>query len=225
MSKYKLFFYFFIFLIFSCGIDDVVYLYPPVLVHDPTGHFADDQKYISFTTSDTDNNTYSAGYFKGFDIIYKIFESKNDYMNIDNSVKSYIENNSAETINYLLNNHSFSYLRYDGKDISVRPLIEEAAADRLVELRCTAYGSKDAALFINGARIGAVIRKNSKDFSSITSTDEDVKAATTESDKSDTNLYVLFYTAAYGIDKYFKPGYSAAIRLGVLQIEKPSTFR
>ena len=61
---------------FSCGIDGIVYLVPPIRVWDPSGLADDSQLYFEFTTSDSKNSSNAAGYFKGFDIFYRIYESK-----------------------------------------------------------------------------------------------------------------------------------------------------
>ena len=53
-----------IFIFFSCGIDDIVYLEPPKLTHSPTGHTDPALMYFEFETSDKDNWAISQLFFK-----------------------------------------------------------------------------------------------------------------------------------------------------------------
>ncbi|WP_024467326.1 hypothetical protein [Treponema pedis] len=204
-----------ILLFFSCGIDDIIYLVSPTVIHDPSSHVDGEQKYFEFETSDKKNTEDALGYFKGFDIFYRIYENEADCVSAINSAYSYNDSNPSAAANYLLSSLSFSFLRSSVS--SPNPLISSATADRKVSFRLTDYSTHKAEILINGINFGNVLRANNKSFSSILRTDPDVKT----SNSSSSDLYVAVFTAAYGTDKYFKPFYSGIVKLGYVRIDKP----
>ena len=123
MRGKKLLFLLSIFIFFSCGIDDIVYLEPPKLIHSPSGHTDGAQRYFEFETSDTVNLNESAGYFKGFEIYYRIYGSETDCENVIKNMVQYAETNPANSVNYLLSSCNYRLLTYQGHSYQNRPIV------------------------------------------------------------------------------------------------------
>ena len=207
---------------FSCGIDGIVYLVPPIRVWDPSGLADDSQLYFEFTTSDSKNSSNAARYFKGFDIFYRIYESKAECISAIRAAESYNVSYPSASAFYLLSSLSFKFLTHTGRDPSSRPFIHEAPSDRLVRFRFSSFAADHDDFFINSVRQGQSLRQNGKNFQHIKRDDFDVKAAS--SPLTDPSLYVAVFAAASGTDDSLSTIYSEITKLGYVIIQKPSEF-
>lgn len=212
--------FFCIFSLFSCGIDNIIYLAPPSSKHDPSDNIADNEKYFEFETSDTENTANASGYFNGFDIFYKIYENENECNSDIVRAVTHKENNWSDSVNYLRSTLGFFLLKCSTS--SSQPLIPSASANRSIHFRLIAYSSDSAEIKIDGSPYGAVLRNNGNDFTAIEKTDFDVKPSRSPTDPN--TLYVAVFTAAYGMDTAFKPFYSEVVKLGYVKIPKPSSW-
>ena len=222
MKKALVFAVFVLFLCFSCGIDDIIYLEPPSRTWDPSGLADESKLYFEFTTSDAANTTNAAGYFKGFDIFYRIFEYESECIAAIASARSYNESYPSASAAYLSSSLSFRFLTYTGRDSSDRPLIGSAASDRQVRFRFSTYGSDSDIISINSLPLGRSLRQNGMDFQHIVRTDSDVKPGSTPSTVP--FLHVAVFAAAYGTDNALRPMYSEITYIGYVKIPKPSGF-
>lgn len=213
----------FVILLFSaCGIDNIVYLDKPVLIHDPSELGDDSRLYFEFRTSDKNNTRDASGYFKGFDIFYRIYENKNSCATDISSAKTYNDSNPSNSANYLRNTLSFKFLTRVGKSVSSRPFIDGASYDRNIRFRLSSYASDTDSITIDGVNLGTVMRETSQTFRQINKKDIDVKSDSSAS--TNNYLYVAVFAAAYGTDNSFKPAYSEILFLGYVRINKPSDF-
>jgi len=207
------------FIFLSCGIDDVVYLEPPIFYHSPTGHNDENEKYFEFETSDSANLTGSAGYFKGFEVYYRIYESERDCKNLVDNIINYNNSNPSNAVSYLLSSYNFKLLTYQGHSYQDRPLVPagNSSLNRRIKFRLEAVLSLPNDFLIDGTSKGRVLRQNSEEFSSAKKGDYDVQSS---SNPSTDSFYVAAFAATYGFDKSFKPLYSSLISLGYVKIKK-----
>ena len=207
------------FIFFSCGIDDIVYLEPPKFIHGPSGYNDGTQWCFEFETSDTVNLNESAGYFKGFEIYYRIYGSETDCENVIKNMIQYAETNPANSVNYLLSSYNYKLLTYQGHSYQDRPVVPASGypVNRRVRFRLEAFSSFSNDFDIDGTIKGKVLRQNSDDFTAAKQGDYDVQSL---SNPSDDSLYVAVFAAAYGYDLSFKPIYSELVSLGYVKIKK-----
>ena len=212
-----------IFIFFSCGIDNIVYLEPPKLIHSPSGHPHNDaQKYFEFKTSDVENLTASVGsVFKGFEVYYRIYESETDCKNLIKNILQYNESNPANSVNYLLSSYNYKLLTYQGHSYQDRPIVlapgASPANDRLVKFRLETVNSFSNDFDIAGTTQGKVLRQFGEEFTASKHGDYDVQSS---SNPSDDSFYVAVFAATYGYDISFKPIYSELVSLGYVKIKK-----
>lgn len=208
-----------VFIFFSCGIDDIVYLEPPKLTHNPTGHIDEAQMYFEFETSDKENLNAALGFFKGFEVYYRIYESKTDCENLIKNMVQYNESNPANSVNYLLSSYNYKLLTYQGHSYQDRPIVPASGypVNRRVRFRLEVAGSFSNDFDIGGTVKGKVLRQNAEEFTAAKHGDYDVQSSSKPSSDS---FYVAAFVAAYGFDKNFKPFYSSIISLGYVKIKK-----
>ena len=209
-----------IFIFFSCGIDDIVYLEPPKLTHSPTGHTDPALMYFEFETSDKDNWAISQLFFKGFEVYYRIYESETDCKNLIKNIVQYNESNPANSVNYLLSSYNYKLLTYQGHSYQDRPIVlapgASPANDRLVKFRLETVNSFSNDFDIAGTTQGKVLRQFGE-FTAAKHGDYDVQSS---SNPSNDSFYVAVFAATYGLDKSFRPLYSSLISLGYVKIKK-----
>ena len=208
-----------IFIFFSCGIDDIVYLEPSKLTHNPTGYTDEAQMYFEFETSDKENLNAAQGFFKGFEVYYRIYESKTDCENLIKNMVQYNESNPANSVNYLLSSYNYKLLTYQGHFYQDRPIVPASGSpvNRRVRFRIEALTSYPNVFSIDGTIQGKVLRQNAEEFTAAKQGDYDVQSSSKPSSDS---FYVAAFVAAYGFDKNFKPFYSSIISLGYVKIKK-----
>lgn len=219
MRGKKLLFLLSIFLLFSCGIDDIVYLEPSKLTHNPTGYTDEAQMYFEFETSDKENLSAALGFFKGFEVYYRIYESETDCKNLIKNMVQYNESNPANSVNYLLSSYNYKLLTYQGHSYQDRPIVPASGypVNRRVRFRLEVAGSFSNDFDIGGTVKGKVLRQNAEEFTAAKHGDYDVQSSSKPSSDS---FYVAAFVAAYGFDKNFKPFYSSIISLGYVKIKK-----
>lgn len=208
-----------IFIFFSCGIDNIVYLEPPKLTHSPTGHTDEAQTYFEFETSDKKN--WGIGEFLGFEVYYRIYESETDCKNLIKNIVQYNESNPANSVNYLLSSYNYKLLTYQGHSYQDRPIVLAPVAsptnDRLVKFRLETVNSLSNDFDIAGTTQGKVLRQFGEEFTAAKSGDYDVQSS---SNPSNDSFYVAVFAATYGYDISFKPIYSELVSLGYVKIKK-----
>ena len=208
-----------IFIFFSCGIDDIVYLEPSKLTHNPTGYTDEAQMYFEFETSDKENLNAAQGFFKGFEVYYRIYESETDCKNLIKNMVQYNESNPANSVNYLLSSYNYKLLTYQGHSSQDRPIVPASGSpvNRRVRFRIEALTSYPNVFSIDGTIQGKVLRQFGADFAAAKSGDDDVQSS---SNPSTNSFYVAVFAATYGFDKSFRPLYSNLISLGYVKIKK-----
>ena len=210
-----------IFIFFSCGIDDIVYLEPPKLTHSPTGHTDPALMYFEFETSDKDNWAISQLFFKGFEVYYRIYESETDCKNLIKNIVQYNESNPANAVNHLLSSYNYKLLTYQGHSYQDRPIVlapgASPANDRLVKFRLETVNSFSNDFDISGTTQGKVLRQFGEEFTAAKHGDYDVQSS---SNPSADSFYVAVFAATYGYDISFKPIYSELVSLGYVKIKK-----
>ncbi|UTC82975.1 hypothetical protein [Treponema denticola] len=206
-----------IFVFFSCGIDNIVYLEPPKLIHDPTGHSSEYLMYFEFETSD--KNNLGVGEFLGFEVYYRIYESETDCKNMIKNIVQYNESNPANSVNYLLSSYNYKLLTYEGHLYQDRPIVPASGSpvNRRVRFFIEALISYPNNFSIDGAIQGKVLRQLGEDFAAAKSGDYDVQSS---SNPSNDSFYVAVFAATYGVDTTFRPVYSSLISLGYVKIKK-----
>lgn len=206
-----------IFIFFSCGIDDIVYLEPPKLIHSPTGHPDPSLMYFEFETSD--KNNLGIGEFLGFEVYYRIYESETDCKNLIKNMVQYNESNPANAVNYLLSSYNYKLLTYQGHAYQDRPIVPASGSpvNRRVRFFVEALTSYPNDFSIDGTIQGKVLRQLTEDFTEVKSGNYDVQSS---SNPSATSFYVAAFAATYGLDKSFRPLYSSLISLGYVEIKK-----
>lgn len=210
--------------LFSCGIPNIIYFEKPTATNAPNGSSDDSYSYFEFKTSDEGENNRTSPYFKGFEILYKIYESESDCKKDIESAKKENEKNPSGSAEYLENKLVFKFLSYEGA--SSRPLIERDRDDdngknRIVRFRLVPYGSgsDEADIKINGKILGKVKRSIGKDFSNISIDDKDVQKAAKDSSLNPDKYFVACFAVTYGINEDYTAIYSEILSLGYVKIE------
>lgn len=205
----------------SCGIDDIVYLEHPKLIHRPTGHTDENKKYFEFETSDKTNFQSASGFFKGFEIYYRIYESKRDCESVISNMEKYTETNPSNSVNYLLSSYNYRLLAHSNHSYQVRPLIKAPSAvplnNRSVKFRIENLNFFPNDFNVDGSTEGKTQRQNGEDFKDAKKGDYDVQSS---AEPSSDSFYVAVFAAAYGFDTSFKTIYSDLISLGYVEIKK-----
>lgn len=214
-------------LLTACGIQSFIYLEKPERSgHDPSNLEDLSQRYCEFNTADTANATQAAGYIKGTEIYYRIYERENDCKNDKSIIDDYNAKHPVAAAKYL--EETKKYYRLETNQILTRPLIGTHSADVTVRFRLQDYGSPaidPAQLTINGVSRGIPrrdgrIQNNNKIFNkdNIAIGDDDVQAAS--SSGTEAYWYVRFYAVSYGYTSTFSTLHSPLEDIGYILIEK-----
>ncbi|MEL3909254.1 MAG: hypothetical protein P1P64_09655 [Treponemataceae bacterium] len=210
----KLFFSFFVYLFFSCGLDTIIYLEAPHFTHRANS-LQESEQYIEFKTSDSIN---LAGYYLGFDILYKIYATEQELTSDTNKINSYNNSNPQASARWLL--ETKKYQRLVGK---TEPIVKAGTTDRVVRVRLYDYGSpstdKDkAGLSTDGIFVTVVKRKNGETFKVIPN-GSDADDINKTSDKTEDYKFVAFFAVTVGLDEKFVALYSQILDLGYLELK------
>lgn len=209
----------------ACGLDDFVYLEPPVADRIQRSD-SEYEQFISFRTSDVAN--LSLGFYKGFDVFYKIYATKELCEADITAIENYNSSNPYSVARYVRDTKKYGLLgRRDGK----KPLVEAASTDRLVKIRLYDYGTEKAGLYIDDALLVEVCRENNEAFAILpkdaTATDgQDIQLQTAPKDgEADPRVeykYVAFFAVTSGMDTNLSPLYSSVSSLGWLELQPSS---
>lgn len=220
----------------SCGIETVVFLERPRRIHDTSYQDDRSKRYCHFRTADAVNTAYSAGYFQGTEIYYRIYEREADCQSDKSSIDSYNDSNPAAAAQYLQDTKK--YYRLTTSTLATRPLISSTGSDVEVRFRLQDYDSVDTAQLVTAPSLGSPYQgggtslgvpyrggeifysKRSFDRQNIFTDDADVqKSASSEKGEF---WCVNFYAVSYGYDTAFRTLYSSLSPLGYIKIDKNS---
>lgn len=217
--------YFVSMIMFSCGIEIVIFLEPPRRTHDTSYQDDPSARYCRFETADSWNIANAGGYFQGTEIYYRIYERESDCQSDKASIDKYNDDRPANAAQYLQD--SKKYYRLTTSTAARRPLINSASSNIDVRFRLQDYGADTAQLVTGGTPQGIPYRgieilasKRSFDRQNIAAEDEDVQK-TSSSDRGDF-WCVNFYAVSYGYDTAFRTLYSSLSPLGYIKINKDS---
>jgi hypothetical protein len=212
-------------LLVSCGLDTYIYFYPINQVINWPSDTDESLNYFSFRTRDAMNT--SNVYFRGFEIMYRIYNNASERAADVSAISSY--NSSNPTLAYSYISATKNYVRMNASTrVDGYPLISNASADRTVVVRFSPYGNIPASFTVDGIGYGTALRtldgatkvddkSYAFTFSSIQSNNSDVKFGSW-TDTSDKKWFVQAFVLAYGYDETFKPIYSEAFNIGYLTI-------
>lgn len=220
----------------GCGIDEYIYLEPVSnILNNPTDTDVDSYKYFSFQTKDAENNADAAGYFKGWEIYYRIYNSVTDRSTDTAAIATKAADDPANAFNYVNTTKKYRRMTFiRGTDTSVMypaPLIAESPSDRIVFIRPYTIGlSYPEAFTLNGVQVNLSgtdafawrsvtdVLAESFEYAQIDQTDADVQYNSSVG-LSAQKWYLQAYVFAYGFDTSFKVIYSEPTSLGSITIE------
>lgn len=205
----------------SCGLDIIEYYEPPyVTINPPEPENIDsNQKYISFSTNNSENTSIS---FKGTNVFYKIYNNREDARNDRDKLKSISQNDysgtSAET---LITNYKYAMLNNSN---ILCPKPKSGSDDYDVRIDFT--DSNKFALIINvdGKEEQKPLRAvENKEFNFDSSywtyeneqRDFDVKY---NSSSATDVWYVQFFAASVGLSSTLTEQYSNIVYLGCISL-------
>ncbi len=215
-------------IIAACGIESFIYLYP-VTYRDfePSG---DGQyNYFSFRTSDEKNESESTGYFKGFEIYYRIYNNDTTRISDKTLINNYNTDKPTEAYSYLITTKQYQRLTCTVRSDDT-PLIPGTDTNRQVIVRLEQFNDQVPQISVAGdtSLYGTPIRTNSGtlstdklfDLDEIDSGDSDFTYSSSW-DKNGTGkklAYVEAYVLAYGYDAAYKSLYSELYELGCITL-------
>lgn len=213
----------------GCGIDTYVYLYPVSSLLNTPSSVDPSLNYFQFSTSDGKNyDTYGDnGYFKGFDIYYRIYNSSSDRSTDVSEIYTHNENYPTATATWLVSTKKYTRMVRDGRTYEL-PLIPGSDSNRIVTIRLSDDVGYTASFFVGSSddssdSLGRPLRNPSNksspvtfDFDEIDSSDADVKYSASAGKKE---WYVQAYVVAYGYDESYKPYYSEVFSLAYTTIK------
>jgi hypothetical protein len=223
----------------SCGIDNYIYLEPPSqILHSATNTDDPEQKYILVKVPDTQNMHDEPDNFKGYEILYRIYNSSSARDQDNSAILNYNTANPTSIRRYLSDT-----MKYHRLASSVRgdrlPLVEGTTTDRKVYLRLTPYSgilpcllagdideSSDSSILLSGTDYGIPLRTREGftkigdnsyrfDYQEIDKDDADVLFTASV---QETDWYVQFYMLTYGYDSSYQSIYSSALYLEWIKI-------
>ena len=214
----------------GCGIEEFIYLYPVEQVVVPSDDPAN--RKFEFKTTDTDNDDHvPAGYFKGFEIYYRIYNTKTVLLNDISDISSYNTNYPTTVNNYLVTTKKYQRLNAVGHTGTL--LIPRTGTNRTVIIRLVALDALNPVdMTIDGVSSGQPLRTRDGisdssqmstydfdfDIEDLGSDDTDITYSTTWEDPLNKNWYVQAFVFAYGTDESYKSIYSEATSLGYVTI-------
>ncbi len=218
----------------GCGIDEYIYLEPVSNVtNNPTDTPDASFRYYAFITKDADNAANASGYFKGWEIYYRIYNSQSDRNTDTAAIAAKIDADPANAFYYVSTTKKYRRMTFiHGNDTSApysAPLLTGDTVDRTVLIRpYTINETYPAAFTVNGVpwtisgenvlvwRSVSEVLAKSFEHADISSTDADVQF---NSGSSTGSWYAQAYAFAYGFDTSFKVIYSKPVSLGSITIE------
>lgn len=228
--------FFVLFILGGCGIDEYIYLEPVSnIINNPTDSTDPAIKYFSFVTKDEDNATNAYGYFKGWEIYYRIYNSTTDRSTDTTAIAAKVDDDPVNAFYYV--NTTKKYRRMtlvyneDTSTLASAPLISGTASDRTVVLRPYSISDSYPAVFTAGGadvsipttslnslawRSVSDVLAESFDYEEIDTTDVDVQY---NSGSGTDSWFLQAYVFAYGFDTSFKVIYSEPVSLGSITIE------
>ncbi len=214
----------------SCGIETFVYLYP-VTYRDFEPSSSPGYNYFSFRTSDDRNEAESPGYFKGFEIYYRIYNNNSTRVNDKSLINNYNNDNPTTAYTYLLNTKLYKRLSCVVRPNDI-PLIPGSDTNREVIVRLEQFNEQSPQISVSGdASLYGVPRRTNDETSA-----SDKLFDLDEIDQGDSDLtyssswdtdgvgkklaYVQAYVVAYGYDGSYKSIYSELFELGFITLKE-----
>lgn len=217
----------------ACGIDQFIYLYPPTALVTPESPNEPLYAYFSFRTTDEDNTQDSVGFFKGWEVYYRLYNSATLRSQDATDIATKNDKDPANVYSYVVNTKKYRRMTLikDTETASLlpAPLLSASGADRTVTIRPIALGEEFPQEFTIDKGLGTevsfptiwrtvnVAQAKPFEYEEIDSEDGDV--SNTSSAGTDT-WYVQAYAFAYGFDESFKAVHSKAAFLGSLIISE-----
>lgn len=205
----------------GCGIDEYVYLYPVTNPHVPSADSANN--YFSFLTSDNKNSDEASGYFKGFEIYYRIYNSESSRDSDVVAINNYNSDNPSSAYSYLINTKKYCRLSCSVRPID-SPLIPGSTNDRIVVIdlgqsikpyEISVAGN--SSLYAEPRRTNNGTTEDDKRFIFDEFDSGDSDYTYSSSGKTDT-VYIQAYALAYGYDQSYKSIYSELCNLGYVTL-------
>lgn len=200
----------------SCGLDIIEYYEPPyVTINPPEPENIDsNQKYISFSTNNSENTSIS---FKGTNVFYKIYNNREDARIDRDKLKSISQNDysgtSAET---LITNYKYAMLN----NSNILCPKSESGSDYDVRIDFT--DSNKFALIINGDEQKPLRAVENYEFnfdSSYWTYDNERDFDVKYNSSSATDVwYVQFFAASVGLSSTLTEQYSNIVYLGCISL-------
>ena len=200
----------------SCGLDIIEYYEPPyVTINPPEPENIDsNQKYISFSTNNSENTSIS---FKGTNVFYKIYNNREDARNDRDRLKSISQNDysgtSAET---LITNYKYAMLN----NSNILCPKSESGSDYDVRIDFT--DSNRFALIIEGKEQKPLRAVENYEFnfdSSYWTYDNERDFDVKYNSSSATDVwYVQFFAASVGLSSTLTEQYSNIVYLGCISL-------
>ncbi len=229
----------------GCGIDEYIYLYPPSWGgNDPTDTTDAERKFFEFNTRDFLNIEAADEYYTGYEVYYRVY-NKSSVRDADRSqINTYNSNDTTKAMafNYVSNTKKFRRLIRVQDDLNAPvsgAFIPRSASDRTITIRLHEEGAYAPGIWIDGApwyQIPAesvlwapkrsiqeggsftdrsLIEFTFDNFTVNNPTDYDI---TVSDNGSETEVYVLAYAFAVGLDNSYRSIYSEALYLGSITI-------
>lgn len=124
----------------SCGIDDYIYLHPVSQgLHNPSGSEELMQQYFLFRTADDLNSTND--YYKGYEIYYRIYNSKTELNKDVSDINAFAESNTGLIFNWLKDTKKYHRLTSELDPFS-RPLVPSHTSNRDVYIRLKSFNNE-----------------------------------------------------------------------------------
>ena len=237
-----------LFILFAaCGIEVYIYLEPISTYINKPGSAVDEAlNYVAFVTSDVENSYSASGYFKGFEIYYRIYNNLTTLNSDVTAIESYSEDDDTQALaySYLISTKSYSRLTAKGRltDYPLIPASSSASNNRAVYIRMysTVSGAYTAGVKVyelaspqSASEEGTLIADYGSPRRTISSVSRDTNNYTFQLDyiasgnsdvywstssTSEGTLYVQFFTMAYGYDESFSNIYSVPYNLGYITL-------
>ncbi len=230
--------FFMLLLSIGCGIDNYIYLYPVTTYLNWPDTTDESKNYCAFHTSDVQNNNAAAGYFKGFEVYYRIYTNRSTLESERLRIDSYNEDESTQAMAFSYMTSTYKYRRLTGSGrLSEYPLIPGDSYNRDVYIRLynitgggytagiKVYNAGEDSTLLNDfgipRRTKGGITGNTDDYTFkidyIKSGDDDVSWTTFTENEI---FYVQFYVVAYGYDESYQSLYSELFSLGYITLKK-----
>jgi len=221
----------------GCGIDEYVYLEPVSnVLNNPTDSPDAAYRFFSFVTKDETNQAEAGGYFQGWEIYYRIYNSKSDRSADTTDIATKADADPANAFYYVNTTKKYRRMTFirgdDTSSLASAPLIGASSSDRTITIRPVSTGDSYPAEFLidetqvfgsDGTALLAWreesdVSAKSFDYEEIDTGDTDVKYNSGASVGTDA-WFLQAYVFAYGFDTSYKAIYSELLSLGSITIE------